>query len=151
MNKIVLLVLRRQRYKFCILLNAYLLLIFSKIPFPTTRKVNLGIMAMQEYPIETRTLELGPHHQIQLSVKPRTPLFGGLTPLQEIQSIYCKYCQQGELLLQFHSNKLLSVLSAKGPYYLVLFYGISTIVDYLMPNQVYTYILDIWFLNTYCK
>ena len=32
-------------------------------------------------------------------------------------------------------------------YNLVWFYGISTIVGYLMPNPVYTYILDIydWF------
>ena len=27
---------------------------------------------------------------------------------------------------------------------LVLFYGMSTIVDYLMPNPVYTYILNIY-------
>ena len=28
---------------------------------------------------------------------------------------------------------------------LVWFYGISTIVGYLMPNPLYTYILNIWF------
>ena len=28
----------------------------------------------------------------------------------------------------------------------VLFYGISTIVDYLMLNPVYSYILDIYYL-----
>ena len=27
---------------------------------------------------------------------------------------------------------------------LVSFYGISTIVGYLMPNPLYTYILNIW-------
>ena len=31
---------------------------------------------------------------------------------------------------------------------LVQFYGISTILDYLMPNAVYTYILNILFVNT---
>ncbi len=29
---------------------------------------------------------------------------------------------------------------------LVGFYGISTIVGYLMPNSIYTYILDIYYL-----
>ena len=29
-------------------------------------------------------------------------------------------------------------------YGLVLFYGISTIIGYLMPNPLYTYILDIY-------
>ena len=33
-------------------------------------------------------------------------------------------------------------------YSLVWFYGISTIVDYLMPNQYYTYILDIYDMYT---
>ena len=33
----------------------------------------------------------------------------------------------------------------------VWFYGISIIVGYLMPNPVFKYILDIWFLNTVCK
>ena len=32
---------------------------------------------------------------------------------------------------------------------LVRFYGISTIVGYLMPNPLYTYIKYIWFVNTY--
>ena len=31
---------------------------------------------------------------------------------------------------------------------LIWFYGISTIVDYLMPNLIYTYILDIYMI---CK
>ena len=30
---------------------------------------------------------------------------------------------------------------------LAWFYGISTRVGYLMPNLVYTYISDIWFVN----
>ena len=34
---------------------------------------------------------------------------------------------------------------------LVWFYGISTIVGYLMPNPVFTYISNIWFLNTFCR
>ena len=34
---------------------------------------------------------------------------------------------------------------------LVWFYGISTIVVYLMPNSVLTYILNIRFLNTFHK
>ena len=32
---------------------------------------------------------------------------------------------------------------------LVWFYGISTIVGYLMPNPSYTYTLKIWFLSTF--
>ena len=32
------------------------------------------------------------------------------------------------------------------------FYDISTIIGYLMPNPVYTYILNhIWFVNTFCR
>ena len=27
----------------------------------------------------------------------------------------------------------------------IVFYGISTLVSYLMPNSVYTYLLNIWF------
>ena len=34
---------------------------------------------------------------------------------------------------------------------LVSFYGISNIVGYLMPNAVYTYILNIWFVNTFYR
>ena len=34
---------------------------------------------------------------------------------------------------------------------LIGFYGISNTVDYLMPNPVYTYILNIWFLNIFCR
>ena len=30
-------------------------------------------------------------------------------------------------------------------------YGISTIVGYLMPNSVFTYILIIWFVKTFCR
>ena len=33
---------------------------------------------------------------------------------------------------------------------LVGFYGISIIVGYLMSNPLYTYIFNIWFLNTFC-
>ena len=29
------------------------------------------------------------------------------------------------------------------------FYGISTIVCYLMPNSAFIYILNIWFVNTF--
>ena len=34
---------------------------------------------------------------------------------------------------------------------LIWFYGISTIVGYFMPNLVFTYILDIWFVNTFYR
>ena len=33
---------------------------------------------------------------------------------------------------------------------LVWFHGISTIVGYLMPNPVFTYILNIWFVKIFC-
>ena len=32
---------------------------------------------------------------------------------------------------------------------LVWFYGISTIVGYLMPDPVFTYMLNIWFVNAF--
>ena len=32
---------------------------------------------------------------------------------------------------------------------LVVFYGISTLIDYLMPNLVYTSILNIRFVNKF--
>ena len=34
---------------------------------------------------------------------------------------------------------------------LIWFYGISIIVGYLMPNPVFTYILNKWFANTFCR
>ena len=34
---------------------------------------------------------------------------------------------------------------------LVEFSGISTIIGYLMPNPVFTYISSIWFVNTFCR
>ena len=33
----------------------------------------------------------------------------------------------------------------------VWFSGISTIIGYLMPNPVFTYLLNIWFVNTSCR
>ena len=35
--------------------------------------------------------------------------------------------------------------------FLVWFYSISTIVSYLMPNPVFTYKLDIGFVNIFCR
>ena len=34
---------------------------------------------------------------------------------------------------------------------LAVFYSISTIIGYLMPNPVYTYILNTWFENTFSR
>ena len=34
---------------------------------------------------------------------------------------------------------------------LVWFYGISTIVGYLIPNPIFTYILNIWLVNIFCR
>ena len=34
---------------------------------------------------------------------------------------------------------------------LVRFYGISTIVGYLMPNPVFAYMLNTGFINTFCR
>ena len=34
---------------------------------------------------------------------------------------------------------------------LVWFYGISTIVVYLMLNPIFSYILNIWFVNSFCR
>ena len=33
---------------------------------------------------------------------------------------------------------------------LVWFYGISTLVGYLMPNPVFRYVLNMWFAPTFC-
>ena len=33
----------------------------------------------------------------------------------------------------------------------VWFYGISTIVGYLMPDPILTYILNVLFINTFCR
>ena len=38
------------------------------------------------------------------------------------------------------------LVSIPNPHHLVMFYGISTIVGYLMPNPFYTYVLSmVWF------
>ena len=34
---------------------------------------------------------------------------------------------------------------------LVGFYGISTIVGHLMPDPFFSYLSNIWFLNTFCR
>ena len=34
---------------------------------------------------------------------------------------------------------------------MIWFGGISTIVGYLMPNLSFTYIFNIWFVNTFCR
>ena len=36
-------------------------------------------------------------------------------------------------------------------YDLDVFYGISTLVYYLIPNPVFTYILKVWFVNIFCR
>ena len=41
--------------------------------------------------------------------------------------------------------------AAKLLFSLVWFNGISTIVGYIMPNPVFTYILSIWFVNLFYK
>ena len=49
---------------------------------------------------------------------------------------------------KYEHDKELSLLIWFG-----LVYGIWTIVGYFMPNPVfiYIYILDIWFVNTFCR
>ena len=39
----------------------------------------------------------------------------------------------------------------RAQFILLWFYGVSSIVGYLMPNTVFRYIITIWFLNTFCK
>ena len=52
------------------------------------------------------------------------------------------------ICLFFHPTyKILTPLSFR----LVWFCGISSIVGYIMPNLFYTYVLNIWFLNTFCR
>ena len=52
--------------------------------------------------------------------------------------------QQWKLILA--TNFLLSLVW----FGLVWFYGISTIVGYFTSNPVITYVLNIWFVNTFC-
>ena len=42
-------------------------------------------------------------------------------------------------------------LCARDQISLIWFYGISTIVGYLMPSPVFTHILNIWFVKTFYK
>ena len=42
-------------------------------------------------------------------------------------------------------------MEAENSFSLVWFYGMSTIVGYLMPNSVFTYVLNIWSVNTFCS
>ena len=59
----------------------------------------------------------------------------------------CHYCflfyMLEQWLLQLSNFKSLTSLFAFG---FVLFYGISTIVGYLMPNPLYTYILNVYMI-----
>ena len=67
---------------------------------PLCVRVDLGVMTVKWYFILPRASELESHHQIQFSAIPRIVLFvveGGFTPLQEIQSVYSKPNQQGEI------------------------------------------------------
>ena len=55
----------------------------------------------------------------------------------------CFYCH---CILSWNIVLLFSIVG----FGLVWFFGISILVGYLMPNPSYTYILNIWFLNTFC-
>ena len=57
----------------------------------------------------------------------------GFENTEEITNIKLQFCQSE-----------LQIITSYG---LVGFYGISTIVGYLMPNPTYRYILNIWFVN----
>ena len=76
-------------------------------------------------------------------------LFNAKSSLQ----IYIKYIWLG-LVGSYGKSTICRLFNAKSSLYiyikyiwfgLVGFYGISTIVGYLMPNPLYTYILNIWF------
>ena len=69
--------------------------------------------------------------------------------------IYIKYIGFG--LLLWHINHCI-LFNAKSSLYIYIkyiwfgvvgFYGISTIVGYLMPNPLYTYILNKWFIDNF--
>ena len=55
-----------------------------------------------------------------------------------------KGCHYGLLSKIQHDQVLLILIEWVKSFGLVWFYGISTIVDYLMPNPVYTYTLNIY-------
>ena len=50
--------------------------------------------------------------------------------------------------LEVHTNNC--VASKFFACWLVGFYDISTFLYYLIPNIVFKYLLDIWFINTFC-
>ena len=52
--------------------------------------------------------------------------------------------------LVVHQMKREMVINYKDWFGLVWFYGISTIVGYLMPKPIFTYIFNTWFANIFC-
>ena len=66
-----------------------------KQALPVQVRVDLRVMIMKGYSTLLRYLELELHHWIQFSIMARIPLcvWGGLTPLQWIQSANSKLCQ----------------------------------------------------------
>ena len=61
-------------------------------------------------------------------------------------------CFIWQYIIFFKSMKLFVIKSTWGDWFgLVWFYSRWTIVDYLMPNPLNTYIWNIWFVNTFCR
>ena len=107
-------------------------------------RVDLGVMTMNRYSTLPRSPKLGPRHQMKFSIISRI-LFKerGLTPLLHIQHILSSINKTDLNFGDVLSHKEVFVWFG-----LVGFYGISTIVGYLMPNPLYTYVLSIYMI---CK
>ena len=59
--------------------------------------------------------------------------------------------QESTTILNACTQKLGNLLKAPLIIFLVGFYSMSAIVGYLMPNPVFTYILNIWFVISFCR
>ena len=59
------------------------------------------------------------------------------------------FCRGNILWLLIKLEKIIQI-SVLVSVYLFGFYGISVLVGYLIPNLFYTWILNIWFVNTFC-
>ena len=115
---------------------------------PLRARVDLGVMAIKSYSAFPKTPALlESHHQIVWCHLQHT-LWGSLTPQQK-----CSECilqpQPTRPSIEHTTSckermKRTMLPSLYDHWFLVVLYGISTIVGYLMPNPFYTYILNIY-------
>ena len=93
-------------------------------------------------------LEQESHHQIQFSVLSMTLFFSFLTPhwREYFLGILYAAARASE-----SSSFAVQVICIRQWYGFVWLYGISTVVGYLMQNPLFSYILNIRFINSFCR